>query len=397
MEIAPALLEYWLRDRYFTTELDISSSGVENFSFAELRDLVGITHDDLDQIVFRDSRSYGGPELRAAIAQRWGNGDPEHVMATHGSSEALFLIMQALLRPGDEVIVLDPVYHALYAVAEAIGCRLKIWRLRFEDQFVPDTTELRRLLSPQTRMVVVNFPHNPTGASVTLAQQAEIIEAVSEVGAYLIWDGAFTEITYDAPPLPDPTLAYHRAISVGTLSKAYGLPGLRVGWCIAAPEVLDRCIQLRDYMTLHLSPMVELIAQRAIEHADRLLKPHLDQARTNLALLEEWVAQHPAEVEYVRPKGGVSAFLRLPAVADTEAFCDDLASTQRVLLVPGNCFNHPEFVRIGFGGPTAELREGLARISEALRVFGQQAHSQMAAEQVCGTVKGAVSVDSHST
>jgi capreomycidine synthase len=371
MQIAPALLEYWLRERYFTTELDISSSGVENFSFAELRGLAGLTHQDLDQIVFHDSHSLGGPGLRAAIAGRWGNHNPEWVMATHGSSEAIFLVMNALLRPGDEIISLDPSYHALYSVAAAIGCRVKTWHLRFENQFVPDVAELRQLCGPQTRMVIVNFPQNPTGATLTHEQQAELIEAVAAADAYLIWDAAFTELSYDAPPLPDPTLFYQRAISIGTLSKAYGLPGLRVGWCIAAPEILERCIQLRDYISLHLSPLVELIAQRAIEQGDRLLQPRLEQARANRALVEAWVTRHPGAVEWVRPAGGVSAFLHFPTIRDVDAFCADLADNYGVLLIPGSCFNHPAHARLGFGGPTSELREGLARLSTALdRIHG---------------------------
>ena len=367
MDVAPALLEYWLRDRYFTTEIDIGGSGVENFSFAELRELVDLSHRELDQIVFRDSRSCGGPGLRLAIARRWGNGDPERVMATHGSSEALFLIMNALLRAGDEVVVLDPGYHSLSDLVAALGCQLSPWRLRFARQFAPDIAEAQRLITPRTRMVIVNFPHNPTGVTLTPDQQASLVRAAADVGAYLLWDSAFSEITYDDPPLPDVTLQYDRAISVGTLSKAYGLPGLRVGWCLAAPDVLERCVQLRDYMTLHLSPLVELIAQRAIEHADRLLAPRLSQARRNRAVLAGWIAHHRDVVEWVPPQGAVTAFVRFPGITDVDAFCQRLASAYGVLLVPGSCFHHPDHIRLGFGGPTSELEEGLARLSRALQ------------------------------
>lgn len=367
MDVAPALLEYWLRDRYFTSEIDIGGSGVENFSFAELRELLDLPLEDLDQIVFRDSRSLGAPDLRAAIARRWGNGDTERAMATHGSSEAIFLILNTLLRAGDEVVVLDPGYHSLSALAGAIGCELKPWHLHFAHQFVPDVAEAQHLITPRTRMVIVNFPHNPTGASLTLDQQAALIQATADVGAYLLWDAAFAEITYDRPPLPDPGAQYERTISFGTLSKAYGLPGLRFGWCLAPPDVLERCIQLRDYMTLHLSPLVELIAQRVIERGDRLLSMRLEQARRNRAILGEWIAQQQGLVEWVPPQGGVTAFVRFPGIADNDAFCRRLASVHGVLLVPGSCFHHPDQVRLGFGGPTSELEEGLARLSHALR------------------------------
>jgi capreomycidine synthase len=362
-----ALLESWMRQYYFETPIDIGSSGVQSFSLAELRQLVGITQEELDHITFDDSRTLGAPDLRLAIARQWGNADPERVMATHGSSEAIYLILNALLQEHDEVLILDPIYQQFFSISETIGCRLTPWRLRFEHRFAPDVDEARALITPRTRMVIVNFPHNPTGASLTPDEQERLIEAVAEVGAYLVWDAAFAELTYEQPPLPDPTLRYERAISLGTLSKAYGLPGLRVGWCLAAPDVLARCVQLRDYITLHLSPLVELIAQRAIEKADLLLKIRREQATANREILARWLAQQEGLVEGWPPLGGVCAFLRLPAVADVEVFCQQMAQKFGVLLVPGTCFNRPHHVRLGFGGPTAELQEGLSRLSTLLR------------------------------
>jgi aspartate/methionine/tyrosine aminotransferase len=134
--------------------------------------------------------------------------------------------------------------------------------------------------------------------------------------------------------------------------------------------VLARCIHIRDYITLYLSPLVELIARMAIEKGDLLLEVRLKQARRNLQLLSGWVDQHAEFVEWVRPAGGVSAFIRLAAIADVEAFCHQLAQERKVLLVPGNCFNHPAHVRLGFGCATSELEQGLAQVSQLL---GEQA------------------------
>jgi len=219
--------------------------------------------------------------------------------------------------------------------------------------------------------VIVNFPHNPTGVVLTRGEQQSLISAVAKVGAYLFWDAAFAELTYKGASRA-PLLQYERAISMGTLSKAYGLPGLRVGWCVAPTEVLEHCVLLRDYITLHLSPLIELIAQRAIEKADTLLDLRRRQARTNLEILAKWVEQHRRLVEWVRPQGGVSAFLRLPGIADTQALCHQLAQDFKVLLVPGACFKHPEYVRLGFGGSTASLADGLARLSGLLETYHAQ-------------------------
>ena len=365
-DIAPALLEDWLREYYFNTEIDIGSSGVENFSLAELYQLTELTQEELNSIIFRDSSSLGSFGLRKEIALRWGNGDPQQVMVTHGSSEAIFLIMNGLLDANDEIVVLDPCYQQLFSIAESIGCQLKPWRLQFKHNFAPDVEEAKSLINSNTRMVVVNFPHNPTGASLTPEEQQDLIDAVAKVEAYLVWDGAFADLVYNDLKLPTPNLQYDRSISMGTLSKAYGLPGLRFGWCIASPSVLSRFIHLRDYLTLHLSPLVELIAQRVIEKADHLLNIRLQQAYTNLETLSEWIDQHQEFVQWARPLGGVCTFLYLRNISDTETFCHCLANNHKVLLVPGTCFNYEGHVRLGFGGSTSDLNEGLYRLSKAL-------------------------------
>lgn len=214
---APALLEDWLRQYYFSVQFDLGCSGVESFGFSELRELTGIAHADLDRLVFKDSHTFGADGIRQAIARRWGDGDFAGTMVTHGSSEAIFLIMNAVLRPDDEVIVTSPVYHQLAAVPKSLGCRLKYWALLPEENFEPKLDRLSALITPKTKMVVLNFPHNPTGATVSEAQMREIVTMCSRVGAYLFWDNAFSDLTYTEPPLSNPCLLYERAISVSTL------------------------------------------------------------------------------------------------------------------------------------------------------------------------------------
>jgi len=360
-----ARLEVWMRKYYFATEIDTGGSGVEDYALADLRRILGLAWEELDGIVFHDSQTLGGEVLRQAIAARWGGGDAHRVMATHGSTEATFLLLSALLAPGDEVVVTDPCYPQLHLIAEAMGCRMARWPLRRERGFVPEIDEGLGLIGPRTRLIVLNFPHNPTGATLAPEGLAALVAAAAKVGAYLLWDDAFGALTYDAPPLPDPTLLYERAILIGTLSKAYGLPGLRVGWCVAAPEVLDRCVRLRDYTTLHLSPLVERIASAAIAGTEALVGPRLAQARANRATVLAWIAER-GDLEAAAPRGGVTLFPRLPPALDVEAFCHRLAREEKVLLVPGSCFGHPQHVRLGFGGPAAALQEGLARCGRLL-------------------------------
>jgi capreomycidine synthase len=365
----PALLEEWMRLYYFAVDADIGSSGVLDYSMAEVRALAGIGVDEMDAIVFHDSQTLGGDGVRRAVARRWAGGDASRVMATHGSTEAIFLVMNALLTPGDEVIVLDPVYPGLGDVVRGMGCHVREWTLHADDAWRPDLDALRALVTERTRMVVVNFPHNPTGATLTLDEQDALLEIVREAGAWLLWDGAFADLTYDAAPLPDPVNRYGRAISLGTLSKGYGLPGLRVGWCLADPSVLDRMAKVRDYTTLHLSPLVELIAERVVDAADRVLAQKRAIARRNRDTVQAWMAEQEGLIGWTLPAGGVCGFPRLE-VPDVEAFCHQLAREHRVMLVPGTCFGTPGHARLGFGGPADTLELGLGRLAGALRGAG---------------------------
>jgi aspartate/methionine/tyrosine aminotransferase len=200
------------------------------------------------------------------------------------------------------------------------------------------------------------------------------VKATAAVGAYLVWDAAFAEITYDSAPLPDP-VQYERSISMGTLSKSFGLPGLRVGWCLASPNVLQRFAKLRDYTILHLSPLIELIAQRTIEQSEVVVGERLRQAYANLNILKTWCDEHREFVEWIPPRGGVCSFPRLRRISDVETFCHRLARSYGVLLVPGSCFNKPFHVRLGFGGATPKVMEGLSRFSNLLKVTAAPAAS----------------------
>lgn len=367
MKLRSAPLEDWLRDYYFTAEIDISSSGVQPYSMAELRAMTGLSHEEIDGLVFDDGYSLGAPAVRDALADRWGNGDRDRIMTTNGSSEAISLTLMALLRAGDEVVVVRPGYHSLVEFAAGLGCTIRTWRLDADRGWRASLDELDELVTERTRAIIVNFPQNPTGASVTEAEQGRIVAAARRAGAYLLWDAAFADLVYDSGPLPDVSRLYERGISFGTFSKAFGLPGLRFGWCVAPPDVLAGCVRIRDYTTLHVAPLVELLALRVLENADEFLEPRMKQARVNRAIVADWAAAHPNLISVALPAGGVAAFPRLLPLPDTDAFCDDLFQRRGVLVIPGSCFGAPGHIRLGFGGATEPLVAGLDRLTDALR------------------------------
>lgn len=361
----PPLLEQWYRDHRSPRVLDLSSSGVPALTVAEALELVGLGWEDLGAVRLDDSESLGALALRQAVAQAWGIGDPDRVLATQGSNESIFLVMHTLLAPGDEVVSVSPVYHAYQTALQALHCDVRWWRLPAEAGFQPDLDRLDALVRPTTKAIIVNFPHNPTGVTVSPAEQATIIDISQRAGAYLLWDNAFAELTYDSPPLTDPTRLYDRALSIGTLSKAYGLPGLRIGWCLGPPELLARTIPLRDSTTLFLSPLTEAVATAAVGRRAALRERYACQLAGNRRRLLEWAAASPDVADCPAPAGGVTAFVRFAGIASTIGPCRDLARAG-VLLLPGAAFGHPDRVRLGFGGPGADLLAGLGKVTEFL-------------------------------
>lgn len=365
--MALARLEEWMRRYYHRVDHDIGSSGVQDLTMGELKRLCGFALAELDLMVFHDSESFGGPRLRAALADRWTGGDIDPVMVTHGSSEAIYIVMHTLLEPGDEVVVVDPIYPQLSAIAEAMGCRITRWSLRGETGFAVDLDRLRALAARRPRMIVVNFPHNPTGLSLTPDQQRALVEIAAGCGAWLVWDHAFGELTYAAEPLPLPRW-YDRSICFGTFSKSYGLAGLRVGWCLAPPDLLARMVVLRDYIALYVSPILEFFAEQAVRHADLIVARQQAHAAANLAQLLAWAAPRADLVRLQPPDGGVTTLIQVPSEADMTLVCHELAERHRVLLVPGECFGdgYQNWARLGFGGSSAELAAGLGALAEVL-------------------------------
>jgi capreomycidine synthase len=368
MDIAVARLEAWMRDYYHAVDHDIGSSGVRDLTMAEFAEHCGFDLGQLQSMVFHDSESYGGHLLRTALAERWADGDLSRMMVTHGSSEAIYLVMHLAVEPGDEVVVVAPAYQQLHDIAAWRGCRITRWPLEAGAGFCADLPALRRLAASRPRMIVVNFPHNPTGTSITPQQQHELVDIAREAGAWLVWDHAFGELTYAADPLPVPTW-YERTIAFGTFSKSYGLAGLRVGWCLAPPELLARMAELRDYIALYVSPVLEFLAEQAVRNADSLVARQREHASANLRLVRDWAAGLAGLVTFTEPAGGVSTFVRLEGPPDVERLCRRLAEEHRVLLVPGVCFGdrYRDHARLGFGGTGAELGAGLTLLEQVLR------------------------------
>lgn len=362
MKLRKAKLEHWMRDYYFDCAIDLGSSGVYPYDFGEVCQYAGVTFEELKTVSLGDSTTVGCLPLRQALAKRYGKCSADNVMIANGSNEVLFHVLSTILDEGDEVIALDTIYHALDEVPIAKNCHIKRWEMSQAHDFRVDLESLKQLVSTDTKLIAVNFPHNPTGVSITQAEQDELIEIAQSVGAYLVWDSAFEELTTETP-LGNPFDQYDRTIYVGTLSKSYGMPGLRVGWCFAAQDVIEKSLQLRDYTTLYVSPLIELVATKVIENADIFINKRLEEVITNKTILKNWV-DDTRVVTWSEPVGGVSCLVKIEGVTNMDDFCRSLADKHSVMLVPGSCFGLDGYARLGFGETPEKFKKGLELLTQ---------------------------------
>ena len=297
------------------------------------------------------TESPGHPLLRQEIAALYKNFAPEDTLVMV-PEEGIFLLMNALLEPGDHVVCTFPGYQSLYEIAHAIGCQVSLWKPDENSGWAFDLDDLSRMMQPTTKLVVVNFPHNPTGHLPDRQAFNSIVSLAERSGVYLLSDEMYRFLEIDpASRLPPACEYYERAISLSGLSKAYGLPGLRLGWLATKTrEVLARVIALKDYTTICSSAPGEILGVIGLRNKVKILEEQRARLLRNLTDLTEFIDAKPAQFQMFRPAGGSVCFPRLVEVEDTDAFCEELVREAGIMLLPSSLFQFGrQHVRIGFG------------------------------------------------
>jgi len=328
----------------------------------------------LDDLVLMYGDHVGHPGLRALVASDGAGLTPDDVLLTPGAAAALFIVATTLLRPGDHVVVARPNYATNLETPRAIGASVSHLDLRFEDGWAVDPSRLRALLTPHTKLVSLTSPHNPTGQvlpEATLREVVAIVEAHDE--ARLLLDETYREMTYGAP-LPLAAALSERAIGVSSLSKTYGLPGIRLGWLTTRDRTLmERFLAAKEQILITNSVVDEAIGFEALRRRGELLPGIRARIAEALTLTRGWVAADP-RFEWAEPRGGVVGFPRFrPDVAvDVDRFYELLFERHGTIVGPGHWFDQPRrHFRLGYGWPTLErLEEGLANLSAAAGAAG---------------------------
>jgi aspartate/methionine/tyrosine aminotransferase len=372
MRIADFALERYFAKWEFAVEHVLGASDVEGWPMAELLELA----DDESRAMWQGLRlgyteSTGHPLLRAEIAKLYESIEADDVLVFAGAEEAVYCLFTTSVEAGEHVIVSWPGYQSLYEVARSAGAHVSLHVLREEDGWALDVDRLIRSFRPETRTVVVNAPHNPTGMLPSIEEWRRLAAACTDARIRLVADEVYRFLEHDgAATLPAGADLDERAVSIGVMSKSFALPGLRIGWLATRDRaVLERCARLKDYTTICSSAPSEVLALIGLRARDRVLARSRDIVASNLAVLDDFFARRSDAFTWVRPRGGSIAFPRLvpdgPTGGSSDRFAAALVEKTGVLLLPSSTFGFGDsHVRIGLG--RADLPVALGKLEASL-------------------------------
>ncbi len=352
MKIEPFALERYFDKHEFTARYLLSSSDCESLSMDTLLQMADPESLAMWQNLHLGyTETFGHPALREAIAEIYSNLTEQHILVTV-PEEGIFLAMQILLAPGDHVICPFPGYQSLYSLAESIGCQISYWEPDEDRGWHFDLQRLEKMMRPHTKMVVVNFPHNPTGYLPTAHEFQNLIDMVARRDAYLFSDEMYRFLEHhDHATLPSACERYAKAVSLCGLSKAFGLPGLRIGWLACQDRsVLEPMSRLKDYTTICNSAPSEILGLIAVRNRKSIIGMQLDRIHRNKRHLEDVLHTLGDDFSLNMPLAGSICFPRMINVDDTLEFCETLVVKTGIMVVPSQMFMYGKHhIRIGFG------------------------------------------------
>ena len=338
---------------------NLATSGVESVPMSDFPVHIG----DLE---ITGPAGYGYDELRKRLAAKTG-APVECVVQASGTSMANFLAMSACLEPGDEVLIEHPTYELLLNVARFLGAQVRRFARRREDGFQLDPTEVRRNVMPATRLIVLTNLHNPTGVLSGDAALRDIGNIALEVGARLLVDEVYLDAAFSLAP----RTSFHlgpQFVVTSSLTKVYGLSGLRCGWVLAEPELARRIWLLKDLMDASQVHAAERMSAIALDHLQQFARRAQELLEMNRRLLDQFLDAQKNNLEFVRPEFGTIVFPRLMR-GNADDFCKMLRSEFETTVVPGNFFEMPQHFRLGIGGDSNTLEAGLKQLGAALDRF----------------------------
>ncbi len=378
MKIEPFEMERLQSQWENLVEYNLSESSVHPMAVAELVEDEKLLRELLDQKLGY-SQTNGTIELRRQIAGLYPGADVDNVLVTTGAAEANFLAVWRVVEPGDQIVLMLPNYMQIWGLARSLGasivpfrlCEDRGWSVDLEQlsrAISPGSTSLRRA-SPPTRLIAVCNPNNPTGAVLAETEMQAIVDAARRAGAWLLADEVYQGAERCGPTTPSFWGRYDKVLITNGLSKAYGLPGLRVGWIAGPKDAIADLWGCHDYTTIALSTLSDRLARIALAPStrQRILERTRSILRRNYPLLEEWIASNAGLFTCVPPAAGAIAYLKYDLEVSSPELMRKLRDEKSVLVVPGDHFGMDRYLRINYGPPAEVLQAGLDRIQEAVR------------------------------
>lgn len=368
MKIKPFKVEEWMNEYETQAKYNIAETCVYSISLEELFELLNA---DVNEFLgnFASRRlTYGDivgqPELLEGISKLYRKMDAKDIITTHGGAGANSLVISTIVGKGDHVVSVMPTYQQLYSIPESLGAEVDILKLKAEDGYLPNLDELRKLVKADTKLICINNPNNPTGALMSDEILNEIVEIAREADAYLLCDEVYRHLNQDDVYIESIADLYEKGISVSSMSKVFSLAGLRLGWIATRDEKLKmEILSHRDYNTISCGLFDEEVASIALANKEKVLERSRGLIRKNLEILDEWV-NGQEHISYVKPSAGTITLLHYDLDIDSYSFCMELIKEKGVLLTPGDCFEEPKTLRIGYASDTDELIEGLEKLGE---------------------------------
>ncbi len=362
MQIADFALERFFARWEFAVDRLLCASDVEGYPMGELLALADDEARGLwDRLALGYAETTGHPLLRREIATLYDGLEADDVLVFVGAGEAIFCLANVLVGPGDHVVVTWPGYQSLYEVARSAGADVTLHELYAADGWGLDVDRLLGELRPETKLVVTNAPHNPTGMLPTRDEWGRLTAELADRGIHLLSDEVYRYLEFDpADRVTAGADAFDRGISLGVMSKSFAMAGLRIGWLATRDrDLLARCAAFKDYTTICAAAPSEILALIGLRARDAVLARSRAIVATNMPLLDDFFARWGERFSWVRPRGGSIAFPRLDPAVDVDRFATDLVEAEGVLLLPGSRFDHPgNHFRIGYG--RTNLPEALA-------------------------------------
>lgn len=368
MKIKPFAVEEWMNAWEVGAKYNIAETCVDSISMNELFELTGEDKTEFLNRLCARRLSYGDieglPEFRKGVCGLYKTLNIENIVPTHGASGANHHVFYSLISPGDRVVSIIPTYQQLYSIPESYGADVQILHLSKENNYLPDLEKLRRLVTPKTKMICINNPNNPTGALMSEQMLREIVEIARSADAWILCDEVYRHLSQEDGWCPSIVDLYEKGISVSSMSKVFSLAGLRLGW-IATHDmsVVKSCLSHRDYNLVSCGVFDEMLAAVALKHRDKLLERSRKIVRENLQILDDWVGSEP-HVSHVKPKAGTTALVYYDLDISSYEFCEEMYKKTGAFVTPGDCFEVPHSMRIGYAYGKQDLIDGLKAISE---------------------------------